>query len=70
MTAREYAKAVGIEVVGKLKRKIATHEKYDVLKGDFVEEKFAFFVDEVGNEFMKCNDGESWVAVTADGGVI
>lgn len=68
MTAREYAKAVGVEIVGKLKKKSVTRDKYDVLKGDFVEEKIVFYIDEAGNEFIKGEN--SWCIITADGACI
>ena len=68
MTAREYAKAVGVEVVGKLTKKVITHERYDIKKDDFVEAKIVFYIDEAGNEFHK-EKGE-WVIITADGGCI
>lgn len=68
MTAREYAKKVGVEVVGNLKKTVVTHEKYDIKKDALIEEKIAFYVDEVGNEFHKEKNG--WVIITTDGGVI
>lgn len=70
MTAREYAKTVGIKVVGKLKKKIITNEKYDVKKDDFVEEKIVFWIDEAGNEFHKVKGKIGWCIITADGGCI
>lgn len=68
MTAREYAKSVGVEIVGKLEKKSVSREKYDVRKGDFVEEKIAFYIDKAGNEFYNGKNG--WCVITADGGVI
>ena len=68
MTAREYAKAVGVEIIGKLEKKSVTREKYDVRKGDFVEEKIVFYIDNAGNEFY--NDKNGWCVITADGGII
>lgn len=68
MTAREYAKVVGVEVVGKLTKKVITHERYDIKKDGFVEVKLSFYIDEAGNEFHKEN-GE-WCIITADGGCI
>ena len=68
MTAREYAKVIGIEIIGKLTKKVVTHEEYDVKKDEFVEAKISFYVDEVGNEFHKVK-GE-WLIITADGGCI
>ena len=68
MTAREYAKAVGVEIVGKLKKTVVTHERYDVKKDAFVEAKIVFYIDEAGNEFHK--DDYGWCLITADGGCI
>lgn len=68
MTAREYANANGIVIVGKLTKKTVTSEKYDVRKDDFVEEKHSFYLDEAGNEFHKEKNG--WAIITADGDVI
>jgi hypothetical protein len=68
MTAREYAKTVGIEIIGKLKKKIVSHERYDIKKDDFVEAKIVFYIDEVGNEFHKEKD--AWCIITANGSCI
>ena len=68
MTAREYAKFVGIEVIGKLTKSTILHERYDIKKDIFVEEKIVFYVDEAGNEFHKENG--VWIIITKDGGVI
>lgn len=68
MTAREYAKAVGFGIIGKLTKKVITHKKYDVKKDDFVEEKITFWIDEGGNEFHKDKNG--WAIITVDGGCI
>lgn len=69
MTAREYAKSVGIEIVGKLTRKVRIHERYDANKDKFVEARTVFYIDEIGNEFMPCEVG-NWVAITFDGACI
>lgn len=68
MTAREYAKTVGVEIIGILKKKVVTHERYDIKKDAFVESKLVFYIDEAGNEFHK--DKSGWVIITADGAVI
>ena len=68
MTAREYAKAVGFKIVGKLTKKVITHERYDIKKDEFVEAKLSFYIDEAGNEFHKESGG--WCIITADGGCI
>ena len=61
MTIREYAKKVGVEVVGKLKR-MPEFENY---KEDG-SMPFRFYADNVLNEFYIFKDG-SVVIVTADG---
>lgn len=68
MTAREYAKECGVEIAGKLTKKSITSEKFDWAKGEMVEEKITFWIDEAGNEFHKGKGG--WVIITADGGCI
>lgn len=68
MTAREYAKAVGFEIIGKLTKRVITHERYDIEKDNFVEAKMVFYIDEAENEFHK--EKNEWVIITADGGVI
>ncbi len=65
MTAREYAKANDIEIVGKLTKKVVTHEKFDFKKCELVEVKIVFYIDEAGNEFHKAKN--SWCIITADG---
>ena len=69
MTAREYAKSVDFEIVGKLTKKSYTSEVWDWKKGEEVEERFVYYVDEAGNEFNKYPGG-GWSITTADGGVI
>lgn len=68
MTAREYAKSVGFEIIGKLTKTIVSHERYDIKKDIFVEAKLVFYVDEAGNEFH--TEKGDWVIITKDGGVI
>lgn len=68
MTAREYAKAVGFKIVGKLKKNVVTHERYDIKKDAFVEAKIVFYIDEAGNEFHK--EKNAWCIITADGACI
>lgn len=68
MTAREYAKQIGVEIVGKLSRKTGVHTKYSARKDEYVEDRFTIYVDEAGNEFIPDGTG-SWCCVTADGGV-
>lgn len=69
MTAREYAKSVGFKIVGKLTKKSYTRKVWDWKKGEEVEERFVYYVDEAGNEFNKYPGG-GWSITTADGGVI
>ena len=68
MTAREYAKSNGVEIVGKLTKVTKVNKSYDVITGDFIENKVTFYIDEIGNEFHKI--GKNWVIITSDGGVI
>lgn len=67
MTAREFAKLNDHEVVGKLKKISVTYSEYNALKGDFVESKRVFYIDEAGNEYHK---GKEWCIITAEGAVI
>lgn len=68
MTAREYAKSVEFEIIGKLTKTSVLHERYDIKKDVFVEAKTVFYVDEAGNEFHK--EKGDWVIITKDGAVI
>lgn len=68
MTAREYAKTVGVEIVGKLTRKTGVHTKYSARKDEYLEDRFTYYVDEAGNEFIPDGTG-GWCCVTAEGGV-
>ena len=67
MTAREYAKKCGVDLVGKLTRKTAVQTNWDWSKGDFVEERLTYYVDEAGNEIHRGDRG--WCIITSDGGV-
>lgn len=67
MTAREYAKERGIEVIGKLTKKVQEFKKFDYFKGEMVVEKNIYWVDEAGNEFSKENG--VWCIVDAEGTV-
>lgn len=68
MTVREYAKAVGFEVVGRLRR------LPDVYYGMDNRHHYPLWIDEAGNEYCgnyhphHPNDG--YCIITADGGVI
>ena len=58
MTVREYAKSVGFEVVGKLRRMKAVRNQ-------------KWYIDEADNEYWLDNVGKNCICiVTADGGVI
>ena len=68
MTVREYAKAVGFEVVGRLRR------LPDVYYGMDDKHHYPLWIGEAGNEYCGSyhpnhpNDG--YCIITADGGVI
>lgn len=64
MNCREYARANGFEIVGKLKR---MPDKYYGVQNSH----YPWFIDEAGNEYDMSDDGRGCVCiVTADGGVI
>lgn len=65
MTVREYAKSVGFEVVGKLKRLPDVHYGMDDKR------KYPLWIDEAGNEHCgSYAEGGCFCIITADGGVI
>lgn len=65
MTVREYAKSVGFEVVGKLKRLPDVHFGMDDRR------KYPVWIDEAGNEYCgSYAKGGCYCIITADGGVI
>lgn len=64
MTAREYAKAVGHKVVGKLKRMPNKHYGMDN------KHSYPWWIDEAGNEYLIDKKAEQFCIITADGGVI
>lgn len=68
MTAREYAKECGIELVGKLTRKIDITTEWSWSKCEEVEKKTVYWVDEVGNT-LTGNKGGGWCLATPDGEV-
>lgn len=68
MTAREYAKKNGIEIVGKLTKTSVTREKWDYAKGKMTTVKTTFYVDEAGNE-IHGNKNEGYTIIIADGDV-
>ena len=49
MTAREYAKECGIELVGKLTKKVFENNKFNYFKGEMEVEKVVYWIDEAGN---------------------
>ena len=68
MTIKEYAKSVGVEVVGNLKKKVVEKQRYNTATGNFEPEKEIYWIDEAGNEFIKNKKGIC--IITADGDVI
>lgn len=65
MTVREYAKSVGFEVVGKLKR------LPDASYGREGKEHSPLWVDEAGTEYWgSSRENDGYCIITADGGVI
>ena len=65
MTIREYAKNIGFEVVGKLKR------LPDVHYGMGNSNNYPLWIDEAGNEYCgSYSKDDSCCIITADGGVI
>lgn len=68
MTARQYAAECGVELVGKLTKKTSTSREWDWGKGEEVEKKTTYYIDEAGNNLIKGKNG-GWCLVTADGTV-
>lgn len=68
MTAREYAKECGVELIGKLTKKVASYEKFNYFKGEMETEKIVYWMDEAGNE-LSGNKKDGWCLTTADGTV-
>ena len=65
MTVREYAKAVGFEVVGRLRR------LPDAYCGMDDKRHYPLWIDEAGNEYCGgYRPNEGYCIITADGGVI
>lgn len=65
MSIREYAKSVGFEIVGKLKR------LPDVYYGMDNKNHYPLWIDEAGNEYCGSNGKcDCYCIITADGGVI
>lgn len=63
-TIREYAKANGFEIVGKLTRKVDKKEVFNYLKGKNEVKSTVYWVDEAGNSYTK------YCICTVDGAVI
>lgn len=63
MTARQYAEKVGVELVGKLKKKTYEYKEFDYNKGKDVIKKETYWIDEAGNQLMK-NKDNTWCLVT------
>ena len=65
MSIRQYAKIVGFEVVGKLKR------LPDVYYGMDDKHHYPLWIDEAGNEYCGSNGRcDCYCIITADGGII
>lgn len=60
MTVKEFADAHGIEIVGKLTKKVSIREDYSVSKGFFTV-KETVYEDEEGNAFVIDDKGMFWV---------
>ena len=67
MTAREYAKKCGVELVGKLTKKVDTYKEFDYYKGEFVIKKTVYYEDEIGNQLNGAKG--HWCLITVDGDV-
>lgn len=68
MTAREYAKECGIELIGKLTKKVFENNKFNYFKGEMEVEKIVYWIDEAGNE-ISGSKKNGWCLITADGEV-
>ena len=65
MTVREYAKSVGFEIAGKLKR------LHDLYSGMADSHHYPLWIDEAGNEYRGSYSRDGcYCIITADGGVI
>ena len=69
MTARQYAAECGIELVGKLTKKIIKTEKWNAYKGEMEIISILYYIDEVGTEITGSKAG-GWAIITTDGAVI
>lgn len=66
MTAREYAIECGVELVGKLTKKIYKKEKFNYFKGEMEVISTIVYEDEAGTE-ISGNKKSGWCLTTADG---
>ena len=64
MTVREYAKSIGFEVVGKLKR------LPDIYYSIGNKHHYPLWIDEAGNEYCGGHKSGCYCIITADGGVL
>ena len=69
MTARQYAAEYGIELTGKLTKKIHKSEKWNAYKGEMEIISTSYYIDEAGTEIIG-NKADGWTIITADGAVI
>lgn len=68
MTAREYAKECGVELVGKLTKKVSKVEKFNYVKGIVEVISTVFYIDEAGTEITGSKK-DGWCLTTADGDI-
>lgn len=68
MTAREYAMECGIEIVGKLTKKVDKTEKFNYYKGEMEIVSTVYYEDEAGTT-ISGSKKSGWCLVTADGAV-
>lgn len=68
MTARQYAKECGVEIVGKLRKVTKESRKWNAYKGEEVVVKSVYWVDDAGTEINGTRSG-GWCLTTSDGTV-
>lgn len=62
MTIRQYARSIGFQIKGSLKR-------FPTPTGEAWSRKDRCYVDEAGNEYIACAEG-GFLIITADGSLI
>lgn len=68
ITARKFAQYCGIELVGKLTKKVNTTKEFDLNSLEDVVVKTTYWEDEIGNKLYG-NKKEGWVLVTPEGNI-